>query len=339
MLILGLETSCDETAASVVEDGIKVRSSVVASQVAAHAPFGGVVPEIASRRHLSSLPAVMEAAMKEAGAGFPDIGAFAVARSPGLIGALMVGVTAARTLAWAFQKPLAAVNHVEAHIWANALALGLPLPEEAVALVVSGGHTSLYRLGAGGTVRCLGKTRDDAAGESFDKVASILGLGYPGGPFIERAAKTGNPKACEMPRARLEPGSLDFSFSGLKTACLYAFKGQPGRKRAVALHRAEDVAASFQESVVDVLVEKAMRAAEQEGLRTVLVGGGVACNGRLRERMFAEGVRRGVEVRYPPPALCTDNAAMIAGLAFEKLRRGEASALDTVASPSNEFEA
>ncbi|MBE3069450.1 MAG: tRNA (adenosine(37)-N6)-threonylcarbamoyltransferase complex transferase subunit TsaD [Planctomycetes bacterium] len=331
MRILGIETSCDETCAAVVEDGRRVLSSVVATQVEIHRKYGGVVPEIASRAHLEALVPVVDEAMAQAGVGPGAIGAVAVVHRPGLIGSLLLGVTAAKTLAWLHDVPLVGINHVESHIYAACLDRD-DLPYPCVGLIVSGGHTSLYTCDGPRAQTLLGATTDDAAGEAFDKVASILGLPYPGGPSIDRAAEGGSPKAVRFSRPWLAPDSFDFSFSGLKTAVLYHVRG-PGagaKTRATDLTDAQiaDVAASFQECVVDVLVGKTVRAAEARGLDRIIVGGGVAANRRLRTRMTEEARRLGLDVLLPPMRYCTDNAAMVAGLAFHYLEAGLTAGLD-----------
>jgi N6-L-threonylcarbamoyladenine synthase len=286
--ILGIETSCDETAAAVVANGKQVVSSVVASQIKLHEKYGGVVPEIASRAHVENILPVISEAIDGAGITPEQIDAVAVANQPGLTIALMVGVTAAKTLAFGWGKPLVAVNHVHAHLQSALLeAESIELP--AVALIVSGGHTNLYDAESAIDLQLIGRTIDDAAGEAFDKVATILGLPYPGGPNIEKIAKEGNPKAIRLPRSLLDKENLDFSFSGLKTAVLYHCQGQDmkGENRVANMSRQEiaDIAASFQAAVIDVLVKKTQRAAKQIGARSVLAGGGVACNGALREAM------------------------------------------------------
>jgi N6-L-threonylcarbamoyladenine synthase len=323
--ILGLETSCDETAAAIVTDGKVVRSSVVASQAQLHSEYGGVVPEIASRAHLENLYPVISKAMVEAGVTKDDIDAIAVANQPGLAIALIVGVTAAKTLSFVWGKPLIAVNHVHAHLQAAMLAEeNLELP--AVALAVSGGHTCLFDCESPLDLRLLGTTTDDAAGEAFDKVASILKLGYPGGPSIEKAARTGNPKAVNFPRTMLGPDSLDFSFSGIKTAVLYHCRGQDmmGENRVASMSQQEvaDIAASFQAAVVDVLVKKTMRAAEKVGAKTVLLGGGVAANSALRDKLQAACEKYKLRLLVAPRNLCTDNAVMVASLAWHKYKAG-----------------
>ena len=325
--ILGIETSCDETAAAVVADGRQIRSSIVASQNKLHEKYGGVVPEIASRAHIEKIYPVVAEAMAQAGVGKDDLDAVAVASRPGLTIALVVGVTAAKTLSFMWGKPLIAVNHLHAHLQSamlNEESLELP----AVALIVSGGHTSLYEANSPLDLRLLGSTIDDAAGEAFDKVATILKLPYPGGPNIERIARNGNPKAVRFPHPMLGRDSLDFSFSGIKTAVLYYCRGQDmkGENRVDAMSEQEiaDIAASFQAAVIDVLVKKARRAADKIGARTVLLGGGVAANGALREAMrkMCEKNRPPRRLLVAPKAYCTDNAVMVASLAYYMYKAG-----------------
>jgi len=325
--ILGIETSCDETAAAVVTDGHVVRSSVVASSVQLHEKYGGVVPEIASRAHIENLYPVIAEALAQAGAGRGDLDAIAVANQPGLTIALMVGVTAAKTLAFMWAKPLIAINHLHAHLQSAMLEeQDLSLP--AVALVVSGGHTCLYDCQSPLDLKLLGTTIDDAAGEAFDKVATLLNLSYPGGPSIEKAARSGNPKAVAFPRTLLGRESLDFSFSGLKTAVLYHCRGQDmkGENRIDSMTGQEiaDVAASFQAAVVEVLVEKTRRAADRAGAKTVLLGGGVAANTALREAVqrMCDQSRPPRRLMVAPKRYCTDNAVMVASLAFHKYQAG-----------------
>lgn len=325
VIILGIETSCDETAAAVVADGSTILSSVVASQTDLHERFGGVVPEIASRAHVERILPVVSEAIKKSGITTDQIDAVAVANQPGLSIALMVGVTAAKALAWAWEKPLIAVNHVHAHLQSAILdQKSIDLP--AVALIVSGGHTLLYDAESALDLRLLGSTIDDAAGEAFDKVASILRLPYPGGPSIEKIAKEGNPQTINFPRSLLEKDSLDFSFSGLKTAVLYHCQGQDmkGENRVAKMSRQEiaDIAASFQAAVIDVLIEKTRRAVEKVKARTVLMGGGVAANNTLREAMERYCQTRSLTLRVAPKPLCTDNAAMTASLAYPKFKAG-----------------
>ncbi|HSV26319.1 MAG TPA: tRNA (adenosine(37)-N6)-threonylcarbamoyltransferase complex transferase subunit TsaD [Sedimentisphaerales bacterium] len=323
--ILGIETSCDETAAAVVADGRVVRSSVVASQGHLHSRYGGVVPEIASRAHIENLYPVLAEAMSQAGVTKDGIDAIAVANQPGLTIALIVGVTAAKTLSLMWGKPLIAVNHVHAHLQAAMLqAEDFEFP--AVALAASGGHTCLYDCESPLDLRLLGATIDDAAGEAFDKVASILKLGYPGGPVIEKAAKTGSPRAIDFPRTMLGPDSLDFSFSGIKTAVLYHCRGQDmlGENRVLSTSQQEiaDIAASFQAAVVDVLVRKTLRAAQRINAKTVLLGGGVAANSALRQEMEQMCRKNGYDLLVAAKNLCTDNAVMIASLAWHKYKAG-----------------
>jgi N6-L-threonylcarbamoyladenine synthase len=318
-LILGIETSCDETAAAVVEDGRVLRSNFVASQFHLHAPYGGVVPEVAARHHLEVILQTVDAAMSEAGVAWRDLAAVAVTAGPGLAGALLVGVNTAKALAWAHDLPLLGVNHLEAHLYANWIevaGVAYRVPElPALGLIVSGGHTDLVLMRGYGDYTRLGRTRDDAAGEAFDKVGRLLGLGFPGGPAIERTAR-GVQTALRLPRAWLR-GSDDFSFSGLKTAALHAVRGEGGAPPPLP-----EIAAAFQASVVDVLSKKAAAAAAREGARSLLLSGGVAANGPLRDALIA---RSSVPVFAPPPVLCTDNGAMIAVCAhyrFHDLRAG-----------------
>ena len=324
-LILGIESSCDETAAAVLEDGRRLRSTVVASQVDVHAPYGGIVPELASRRHIEVITPVIDRALADAGITLRDVNAVAVTAGPGLVGSLLVGVSVAKAIAYSRKLPLVAVNHLEGHIAAARLdAPHLAYP--FVALVVSGGHTHLYHAPAECTYRLLGRTRDDAAGEAFDKVAKLLGLGYPGGPVIEREAKGGDPEAIAFPRASLGDGSLDFSFSGLKTAVVHYLKGYgPGGRPEGTLGSQEvrDICASFQQAAVDMLVERLMRAAREVGVARLVVAGGVACNGALRRALKAEAEAEGFDLFIPAPSLCTDNAAMIAAAGAVRLQRGE----------------
>ncbi len=320
MLLLGIETSCDETAAAVVEDGRRVLSNVVASQIEQHRIYRGVVPEIASRAHTRAILPVVDEALLRSGRKITDIDAVAVTSSPGLIGSLLVGISAARTIGLVRNIPVVEVNHLEAHVFSSALEEQMEYP--LVGLVVSGGHTDIYLSGSETDYVCLGHTVDDAAGEAFDKVAAILDLPYPGGPSIEEKAREGDPDAVRFPRSHLGPQSLDFSFSGVKTAVLYHCRGPKGRDALSSAVSVPDVAACFQRAVVDVIVDKTIAAARKENVRTIAVGGGVACNSCLRD-MFAERARPlGLDVRFPPPEYCTDNAAMIAGLGYHKLQAG-----------------
>ncbi|MBI1369278.1 MAG: tRNA (adenosine(37)-N6)-threonylcarbamoyltransferase complex transferase subunit TsaD [Planctomycetes bacterium] len=331
-LILGIESSCDETAASVVRDGVTVLSNVIASQHDLHAKFGGVVPEIASRAHIERILPVINEALDKAGVTLNDLTAVAVGNRPGLIGSLLVGVSAAKALAWSLGKPLVAVDHVEAHLYAAALDSD-PIAYPALGLVVSGGHTSLYLLRDAMHIEVLGRTIDDAVGEAYDKVAAILDLGFPGGPIVDKLARTGDANAIDFPRSLLDRESLDFSFSGMKTAVLYKVRGHPvGRGRAATFERSAadltdtqkaDIAASFQRAAVDVLIRKLERAITQHpDIRSIVIGGGVSANSRLRAESLAFGEKNKLPVRLPRMAFCIDNAAMIAGLGHEHHRAG-----------------
>jgi N6-L-threonylcarbamoyladenine synthase len=328
MYFLGIETSCDETAAAVFTEEPAVLSSVVASQTDLHARFGGVVPEVAARAHLQRLLPVIDEALGQAGITLGQVGCVSVLNTPGLVGALLVGVSAAKMLAVALEVPLVSANHIEAHVYACRLAAGRDI-FPCVGLVVSGGHTSLFDCPSALDFRLLGATTDDAAGEAFDKVASLLHLGFPGGPAVERAASGGDAGAYRFPRAFLHDERLDFSFSGLKTAVLYTVHGQDGSRRdpPPAGQQRADLAASFQQAVVDVLVGKARQALRRTGHKRLAVGGGVAANRCLRGALEVMAQDEGVELFIPPMKLCTDNAAM-AALAVEKWRRGEWAPLD-----------
>ena len=324
-VILAIETSCDETAASVVMGGTDVVSSIVSSQIDLHARFGGVVPEIASRAHLDLLGPIVREALDVAGVEARRVDAVAATYGPGLVGALLVGVSAAKALAFAWDVPFVGVNHLEAHLYAGLLddpSLEFPM----VFMLVSGGHTMLIEMSDHGRYRLLGRTIDDAAGEAFDKVARFLGLGYPGGPVIDRLSAEGDPRAIDFPRAMLHDG-LDFSFSGLKTSVMNHVRKNPSVSTP-------DVAASFQTAVVDVLVSKAMRAADQTGARAVVLGGGVAANSELRRRFTEVCESSGRRGLLPSRAMCTDNAAMIGAAAWYRLRDHGAMGLDTGASPN-----
>jgi N6-L-threonylcarbamoyladenine synthase len=335
VLLLSLETTCDETAAAVLRDDLTVLGQVVASQDELHQRFAGVVPEIAARAHLERIVPVIDEALSRAGVAASDLDAIAVASTPGLAGSLLVGVVAAKSLAFALGKPLVAVNHLHGHIYTCRMAAGKEV-FPCVGMIVSGGHSNLYRCESAIEFKYLGGTIDDAAGEAFDKVSAMLGLGYPGGPAIAKAAEGGDPKAFAFPRSFLhERDRLAFSFSGLKTAVRYAIAG-PGKPRPDAAdlkpQLVADLAASFQAAVVDSLVDKAFRALEQTRLRTLCVGGGVAANRLLRERLAAEANERGIELHIAPPNLCTDNAVMGA-VAFERLKAGLVEGLDLDAQP------
>ena len=323
MLVLGIESSCDETAAAVVRDGRVLLSNVIASQIKVHSKYGGVVPEIASRKHIEAIGAVVMQALEDAAVTLDDVEGVAVTRGPGLVGSLLVGLSTAKAIAYAKKLPFVGVNHLEGHVASVFLAPG-PLPEfPFAALVVSGGHTNIYRVQDFQHFTVLGQTRDDAAGEAFDKAAKLLDIGYPGGVVIDRLSKSGNSKAISFPRAMRD--SLDFSFSGIKTALLNRVKK---RNQPVSAEEMPDVVASFQEAIVDVLVEKTLRAARESSLSRVVVCGGVAANSRLRERFFADGQAQGLDVFIPPPVLCTDNAAMIAVVGEHLLKLGRRDALD-----------
>ena len=330
MLLLTIETTCDETAAAVINERLESLSSVVASQDELHERFGGVVPEIASRAHLERILPVIDEALRRANVGLKDLAGVAVANTPGLAGSLLVGLVAAKTLAAALQIPLIAVNHLQAHIYACKLASGEDV-FPCVGLIISGGHSSLYRCAAPLDFELLGATIDDAAGEAFDKVAAMLGLPYPGGPAIQRAAQDGDRTAYDLPRPFLrETDRLDFSFSGLKTAVRYRIAGpgkpdlQPGTLTPTEI---ADLAASFQEAVADCLVGKAFLALRKTGIHTLCVGGGVAANARVRQRLSEEAQRQGVRLYIAPPKLCTDNAVMGA-IAWERFRAGLVEPLD-----------
>ena len=322
--ILGIETSCDETAVGVVEDGTTVRSSVVASQVDLHARFGGVVPEIASRAHLELINPVIAEALVEAGAEISDLTAVAACSGPGLAGSLLVGVSAAKAIALTANIPYVGVNHLEGHLYA-AFCEEPDLEPPLVFLLVSGGHTMIVAMEGHGRYRLLGQTVDDAAGEAFDKVARLLGLGYPGGPAIDRVATVGNPEAVNFPRPMLDEG-YDFSFSGLKTAVATYLRREPDAEVA-------DVAASFQDAVVEVCITKLLRAAGAVEAKTVVIGGGVAANSRLRTRLLDEAEADGRRAFLPSPSLCTDNGAMIAAAAWWRLRSDGPTPLSGGASP------
>lgn len=343
-LVLGIESSCDETAAAVVRAGREVLSNEVVSQAALHAEFGGVVPEVAGRSHLEALGPVVERALAAAGVGLEDLAAVAVTARPGLIGSLLVGLSAAKALAWSRGLPLVDVHHIEAHVHAATMEAPDEVRFPCVALVVSGGHTALYDVRSPLAMEPIASTLDDAAGEAFDKVAWILGLPYPGGPSIAALAEEGDPRAIDFPRysPKTPPGGaagprpVGFSFSGLKTAVLYHVRGGDALRPTPppeAIQDRADIAASFQEAVAETLVTQTLRAAEQRGVRQVLVAGGVACNRRLREVMAARANRAGVRAYFPSPAYCTDNAVMIAGLGWERLRAGRTAGLDLDASP------
>tara|TARA_R110002111_G_scaffold18931_2_gene46202 strand:- start:11544 stop:12575 length:1032 start_codon:yes stop_codon:yes gene_type:complete len=332
--LLAIESSCDETAAAVITRDMRILSNIVSSQIDLHEKFGGVVPEIASRAHLERILPVIDDALKQAGVSLNQLTAIAVATEPGLVGSLLIGLTAAKTLAMTLDIPLIAVNHIEGHLFACQMQETHPI-FPAIGLVVSGGHTNLYHCSETFQFDLIGATIDDAAGEAFDKVAKILGLAYPGGPAIQKAAVQGNSKAFPFPRTFLKDPELRFSFSGLKTAVLYKAMGNPGAKKQpppLTPDRIADLAASFQETVVDVLVGKCQQALEKYNYTTLCVGGGVAANALLRERLTDMALKTGVHLSIAPTDLCTDNAAM-AAIAWHHLEQGRIAALDLDVTP------
>lgn len=330
VLILAIESSCDETAAAVVKNGREVLSNIISSQIELHTLYGGVVPEIASRKHIEKINQVIESALSEAGAGLNEIDAVGVTYGPGLVGALLVGVAEAKAIAYAAKKPLIGVHHIEGHIAANFIEHE-DLEPPFFSLVVSGGHTHLVRVRDYGKFDIIGRTRDDAAGEAFDKVARAIGLGYPGGPKIDRVSKDGNPDAIFFPRAHMEDAPYDFSFSGVKSAVLNYINGC--RMKGETYCQA-DVAASFQKAVTDVLVANAMRAVEEYKIDKFAIAGGVASNSALREAMRTACQERGVKFYYPSPVFCTDNAAMIGAAAYYEYRNGTTHGWDLNAVPN-----
>ena len=335
--VLGIETSCDETAAAVVGDGTEVLSNIVYSQIDEHRPYGGVIPELASRSHMDRVTPTIERALDAAGVGPADLDAVAVTARPGLVGCLLVGMAAAKALAWRFGLPLVGVDHIAAHVHAAWMArpqVELPM----LALVASGGHTAMYRLDEPTESTLLGRTIDDAAGEAFDKAAAMLGLAYPGGPSIERAADGGDPRAVRLPRSMLGRDSLDFSFSGVKTALLYTLRG-PGLQRpaptSIEPSRLADLAASFQAAIVDTLTAKLRRCAERFPYRSLAIGGGVARNTALRRALADDPVLSTLEIVMPPLEFCSDNAAMVAGLGTALYHRGVRHDLSLEAAPTS----
>ncbi len=330
-LILGIETSCDDTSAAVVLNGGTVLSNVISSQDNLHLRFGGIVPEIASRRHLEIINPVIDEAMARAGAEFSDLEGIAVSYGPGLVGSLLVGVSVAKALAFSLDLPLVGINHVEGHLYANFLT-GADISFPLLSLVVSGGHTSILYMEGHSRISVLGRTRDDAAGEVFDKIARALDLGFPGGPVIDKLAGRGDPASFSFPRALMgEEGRLDFSFSGVKTAVLNCLHRESKKGREVDL---QDVSAAFQAAVVDVLVEKSLLAARQKNVKIFLLAGGVAANSELRRRLRQRLGAEKIEVIFPPLELCTDNAAMVAAAGYYRLRKGFTASYDLNAEPS-----
>jgi N6-L-threonylcarbamoyladenine synthase len=331
--MLGLETSCDDTAAAVVRDGCSVLSSVATNQDAFHAKYGGIVPEIASRRHVALLSAVVEDALERAGSSYDGIDGIAVTRGPGLIGSLVVGVAAAKATAYALRKPLYAVNHLHGHVFAAFLDRAEPPPYPFLVLLVSGGHSQLVAVESATAMRILGRTHDDAAGEAYDKTARLLGLPYPGGPELDRLAQRGDPRAYAFPRHRPTGDSLDLSFSGLKTSVRYFLESEAGRDASAA-----DVAASFQSAVIDVLMARVRAAFERERYNAAVLSGGVAANSALQAAFRSWGKRSGVPVFIPPPKYCTDNAAMIAAAGYHQRDVMLADPLTLTADPNLPFE-
>ena len=329
-LILAIESSCDETAASVVKNGRCVLSNIISSQIAIHTLYGGVVPEIASRKHIEKINQVVEAALKEADVTLDDIDAIGVTYGPGLVGALLVGVAEAKAIAYAKKKPLVGVHHIEGHVSANYIEHP-DLEPPFLCEIISGGHTHLVIVKDYGSFEILGRTRDDAAGEAFDKVARAIGLGYPGGPKIDKLAKEGNPDAIHFPRAKVEDAPYDFSFSGVKSAVLNHLNGCKMKGEPIV---EADIAASFQKAVCDVLVEHAMQAVKDYGINKLALAGGVASNSALRAAMKAACDKKGIPLYYPAPILCTDNAAMIGAAAYYEYMAGTRSGLDLNAVPN-----
>lgn len=328
--ILAIESSCDETAAAVVVNGRDVRSNIIFSQIDLHKLYGGVVPEIASRKHIEKINQVIEEALETAGETLDTIDAICVTYGPGLVGALLVGVAEAKAIAYAKKKPLVGVHHIEGHICANYIEYP-DLEPPFMCLVASGGHSHLVKVADYGVYEIVGRTRDDAAGEAFDKVARAIGLGYPGGPKIDKLSREGNPKAIKFPRAKVEGAPNDFSFSGLKSAVLNYLNNC--QMKGIAVNRA-DIAASFQEAVVDVLSEHAVNAALEYGMQKLAIAGGVASNQALRNMMKEKCEKNGLEFYYPSPVLCTDNAAMIGAAGYYEYKKGVRDGLDLNAVPN-----
>ncbi|NWF94158.1 MAG: tRNA (adenosine(37)-N6)-threonylcarbamoyltransferase complex transferase subunit TsaD [Syntrophaceae bacterium] len=321
MRILAIETSCDDTGAAVVLNGRKILSNIVSSQVSVHQRYGGVVPELASRRHIESIVPIVTEALERAKVTLRDIDGIAVTQGPGLVGSLLVGLSFAKSLSFVTGLPFVGINHIEAHL--SAIFLEERSPKfPFIGLVVSGGHTSLFRVDGFGKFKRLGQTRDDAAGEAYDKVAKLLGLGYPGGPIIDELSRTGNPEAIRFPRPSLGKNSFDFSFSGLKTAVVNYVKAHPEPATGYPEDLIRDIVSSFQEAVVEVLVRKTLQAAQHEKLKRVVLSGGVAANSRLRQKMEEEAAEQRLKVFIPSPSLCSDNAAMVAVAGYEYLKQG-----------------
>ncbi len=330
MLTLAIETSCDETSSAVIKDGREVLSNIISSQIEIHRRFGGVVPEIASRKHIESINKIIQESLDEAKVSFKDIDLISVTQGPGLVGALLVGLSTAKALAYGLNIPIVGVNHVKGHVCANYIE-HKDLEPPFTCLIVSGGHTYLVQANSYTDYELVGRTRDDAAGEAFDKVARALGLPYPGGPFIDKLAKEGNKKAIEFPRVFLDDKTYDFSFSGLKTAVLNYLNQEKQRGNEIII---EDVAASFQQAVLDVLVEKSFRLAKERKSNKIVIAGGVAANEGLRNMMEERGKREGIEIFYPSRILCTDNAAMIGAAGYFNYINGKESSLGMNVNPN-----
>lgn len=323
MLTLAIETSCDETSCAVVKDGREVLSNIISSQIDIHRKFGGVVPEIASRKHIESINQIIQEALDTANTSFNDIDLVGVTQGPGLVGALLIGISTAKAIAYGLDIPIIGVNHIEGHVCANYIEFK-DLEPPFTCLIVSGGHTYLVQVNGYTDYELVGRTRDDAAGEAFDKVARALGLPYPGGPVIDKLATTGNKAAIDFPRVLLEPKSYDFSFSGLKTAVLNYLNQREQKGESIIV---EDVAASFQQAVLDVLVDKSFRLAKERKMKKIVLAGGVAANQGLRNMMEERGKKEGIKIFYPSRTLCTDNAAMIGAAAYFNHKEGNASDL------------
>ena len=350
MLVLGIETSCDETAASVVEDAKKICSNIIATSLAEHSQFGGVVPEIACRHHVEWIDKTIVEALTKAEISLEQVDVIAVTQGPGLPGALLVGIAMGKAISLALEKPIIGVHHLQAHLYANFLTPPLSPDFPYMGLIVSGGHTILVLVRDVDQYQIIGQTMDDAVGEAFDKVAKLLGLGYPGGPIIDTKAQQGNRSAISFPSPMIHEKNFNFSFSGVKTAVRYYLKAEHQSTRAPEKERkreyqgtgtegldesrVNDICASFQEAVVDVLVQKSLRACEEFGTKTLIVGGGVAANSRLRERLIQEGIERGMEILFPSKGLSVDNAAMIAGLGGALFKKGYRSGLSFTAQPN-----
>lgn len=329
MLILGIETSCDETAASVVKNGADILSNVISSSLKYHKKFGGVVPEIATRHHVENIDKVINRSLHDAGLEIKDIGAFSVTDGPGLMGSLLIGISCAKAMSYCLNKPLIAVDHLKAHIYSAIMTKEEP-KFPFMGLVISGGHTRLYLVEAFDRFKLLGDTVDDAVGEAYDKVSKILGLGYPGGPVIDALAKKGNPSTVRFTCKAVNNG-LDFSFSGIKTAVLYYVQGQGTRDRGQGKTKKEDICASFQEAVLRVIVGNSIKAMDKYKTKSLVIGGGVSANSRLRDLMQREARYRDFKLYFPPLSLCSDNAAMVAGLGYRLYKKGIRSSLNITA--------